>query len=38
MGDVLYGAGTLIFFALMVAYGRGCEILGHDDTVNPTAI
>lgn len=37
MGDALYGAGMLIFFALMAAYGRGCEILGHDDTVDPAA-
>ena len=29
MIDVLYIAGTIGFFALMFAYVRGCERLGH---------
>ena len=28
MADVLYVLGTLAFFALMLAYVRGCERLG----------
>ena len=28
MGDVLYVAGTIVFFALMLAYVRGCARLG----------
>ena len=30
MLDVLYVAGTVLFFALMLAYIRACEGLGHD--------
>jgi hypothetical protein len=30
MGDVLYVAGTIVFFALMLAYVRGCARLGSD--------
>lgn len=30
MIDVLYVAGTVGFFALMLAYIRGCEALGRD--------
>jgi hypothetical protein len=34
MLDLLYVLGTIGFFALMIAYVRGCEALGHDqDTV-----
>ena len=33
MGDTLYGTGTLIFFALMLAYGYACERLGNDDNI-----
>jgi len=29
MIDLLYIAGTLAFFALMLAYVRACEALGH---------
>jgi len=32
MGDLLYIALTIAFFALMLAYVRGCERLGHDAT------
>jgi hypothetical protein len=32
MYDVLYVAGTIAFFALMLAYVRGCERLGKDVT------
>ena len=28
MGDVLYVAGTIVFFALMLAYVGGCSRLG----------
>ena len=28
MRDVLYVAGTVLFFAVMFAYVRGCERLG----------
>lgn len=28
MLDLLYIAGTILFFALMLAYVRGCEVLG----------
>ncbi len=28
MLDVLYVAGSVVFFALMLAYVRGCEALG----------
>jgi hypothetical protein len=30
MMDVLYVIGSLAFFALMLAYVRACESLGHD--------
>ena len=30
MLDALYVAITLVFFALMLAYIRGCEILGRE--------
>ena len=30
MLDLLYVTGTVVFFALMLAYIRGCEALGHD--------
>lgn len=30
MMDVLYIAGSVAFFALMLAYVRACEALGHD--------
>lgn len=30
MKDVLYVAGTIVFFALMLAYVRGCARLGRD--------
>jgi hypothetical protein len=29
--DVLYVLGTIVFFAVMIAYGRGCAVLGQDD-------
>lgn len=32
MWDLLYIALTIVFFALMVAYVRGCERLGQDAT------
>ena len=32
MWDLLYIALTIVFFALMLAYVRGCERLGHDAT------
>jgi hypothetical protein len=28
MADVLYLAGTVLFFAVMLAYVRACEVLG----------
>lgn len=28
MLDLIYVAGTILFFALMLAYVRGCEALG----------
>jgi hypothetical protein len=31
MLDLLYVLGTVGFFALMLAYVRGCESLGHDE-------
>jgi hypothetical protein len=33
MGDIAYSALTVLFFALMLAYVRGCDALGrrHDD-------
>jgi hypothetical protein len=30
MNDVMYVLATLIFFALMIAYGYGCRALGRD--------
>ena len=30
MMDLLYVVGTVAFFALMLAYVRACEGLGHD--------
>lgn len=30
MMDVVYIVGTIAFFALMLAYVRACEGLGHD--------
>ncbi len=30
MGDLLYIALTIVFFALMLAYVRSCERLGQD--------
>jgi hypothetical protein len=30
MMDVLYVAGSIGFFALMLAYVHACEALGHD--------
>lgn len=30
MRDALYIGGTVVFFALMLAYVRACEALGHD--------
>jgi len=32
MTDTIYVATTLIFFALMIAYGYGCRALGRDST------
>lgn len=32
MWDILYIALTIVFFAAMLAYVRGCERLGHDAT------
>jgi len=32
MWDLLYIALTIVFFALMLAYVRGCERLGRDAT------
>jgi hypothetical protein len=29
MPDLLYLLGTVVFFAAMLAYVRGCERLGH---------
>jgi len=30
MNDAIYVATTLIFFALMIAFGYGCRALGRD--------
>lgn len=30
MVDAIYVAATLVFFALMIAYGYGCRALGRD--------
>jgi hypothetical protein len=38
MIDAAYVLGTLAFFALMIAYGRGCAALGReaeDETSRP---
>jgi len=32
MLDILYIAVTIVFFGLMLAYVRGCERLGHEET------
>ena len=32
MRDVLYVLATLVFFGAMIAYVRGCEVLGRDAT------
>jgi len=32
MLDIIYIAVTVAFFALMLAYVRGCERLGRDET------
>lgn len=32
MPDILYIAITIVFFGLMLAYVRACEILGHEST------
>ena len=29
MNDLIYVIGTIAFFALMIAYVRGCDRLGH---------
>ena len=34
MTDALYIAGTLLFFALMIAYGYGCRALGRESTTD----
>jgi hypothetical protein len=31
MYDLLYIAGTIVFFALMLAYVAGCQSLGRED-------
>lgn len=33
MLDVIYLVGTVAFFAAMLAYVRGCEALGRDETI-----
>ena len=33
MLDLIYVLGTLGFFAAMLAYVRGCELLGRDESV-----
>lgn len=35
MIDVLYVAVTVLFFALMIAYARGCQALGRDALTDP---
>lgn len=37
MIDVMYLLGTLAFFALMLAYVRGCELLGRSEPLNGEA-
>ncbi len=32
--DLVYVVGTIAFFALMLAYVRGCEALGHTASVD----
>lgn len=32
MGDVIYVGVVLAFFALMLAYIKGCDALGKEDT------
>jgi hypothetical protein len=34
MRDLLYVAGTIAFFALMLAYVAGCERLGHASDID----
>jgi hypothetical protein len=34
MHDLLYVALTIIFFALMLAYSYGCDMLGHDSSTD----
>lgn len=36
MLDVVYVVLTLGFFAIMLAYIRGCEVLGREDTNKET--
>lgn len=36
MMDLLYIAGTVLFFALMLAYVRGCEALGRRSSQDDT--
>lgn len=31
MSDLVYGAVTFVFFALMIGYGYGCRALGRDN-------
>jgi len=35
MMDLIYVAITIAFFALMIAYVRGCERLGRDASAGP---
>jgi hypothetical protein len=37
MLDLLYVLGTLLFFALMIGYVRGCNALGHDSDSKESA-
>jgi len=34
--DIIYVVGTVVFFAIMAAYVRGCEVLGHRDSPDET--
>jgi hypothetical protein len=34
MTDLLYIALTVVFFALVIAYARGCEALGRADSTS----
>ncbi len=36
MLDLVYVLGSIGFFALMLAYVRGCEVLGHSADEEPT--